>query len=320
VTFTTGVVLAVVAIGVPACAFAVWPLLRRRPGGGGALLPLPADAREQLAEDRRAALRTLRELEFEHDAGHVSDADYADLRARYEAETATILTELDRLGPAPAPPEPVVRTPARPARGFRHPALIAVSAVGLVIFGVALGVGIVRYTEPDANAGASMPGSRPLAGGGGEMPSAANAPRGPVTPEILQGMLQAARASLFARRYNEAIAAYQAVLKRDPNNVDALTHMGLIAAIAAQGEHGAEMVDRALDLFDRALAQDPNYAPALLYRGQVLYEVRKDVPGAIKSWEKFVAVSPPGEDRDRVVKMLADARAQSPKPTTAPKR
>jgi cytochrome c-type biogenesis protein CcmH/NrfG len=128
---------------------------------------------------------------------------------------------------------------------------------------------------------------------------------------MLQGMLQAARASLFARRYNEAIAAYQAVLKRDPDNVDAMTHMGLIAAIAAQGEHGGEMIERALDLFERALAQDPNYPPALLYRGQVLYEARKDVPGAIKSWEKFVAVTPPGEDRDRVVKMLADARAQA---------
>jgi cytochrome c-type biogenesis protein CcmH/NrfG len=124
-------------------------------------------------------------------------------------------------------------------------------------------------------------------------------------------MLQAARVSLFARRYGEAISAYQAVLKRDPDNVDALTHMGLIAAIAAQGEHGPEMVDRSLDLFDRALAQDPNYPPALLYRGQVLYEARKDVPGAIKAWEKFLAVAPPGEDRDRVAKLLADARAQS---------
>jgi cytochrome c-type biogenesis protein CcmH/NrfG len=310
VTSTLGVVLAVVAIGVPAFAFAVWPLLHRR-GGAGALLALPLDAREQLDEDKRAALRALRELAFEHDAGHISDADYADLRARYEAETAVILAELDRLGPLPAAP-PIGETPApvtAPRAGFRHPAVIATGAVALLAFGVALGVGIVRYTEPDQMAGAAQPGSRPLAGM--DAPSAANAPKGPVTPEILQGMLQAARASLFARRYNEAIAAYQAVLKRDPNNVDALTHMGLIAAIAAQGEHGAEMVDRAIDLFDRALALDPNYPPALLYRGQVLYEVRKDVPGAIKAWEKFVAVAPPGEDRDRVTKMLADARAQA---------
>jgi cytochrome c-type biogenesis protein CcmH/NrfG len=306
VSSAIGVTLAVIAIGLPAFAFVLWPLLRRR-GAPGALLPLPVDAREQLAEDKRAALRALRELEFEHGAGHVSDADYADLRARYESETAIILAELDRLGPAPAavPDDAGAPAPA-PRAGFRHPAVIAVAAVALVTFGVALGVGIVRYTEPDPMAGAPPPGSRPMADM--DAPSAANAPRGPVTPEMLQGMLQAARASLFARRYNEAIAAYQAVLKRDPNNVDAMTHMGLIAAIAAQGEHGAEMVDRALDLFDRALALDPNYPPALLYRGQVLYEVRKDVPGAIKAWEKFVKVAPPGEDRERVVKMLADAR------------
>jgi tetratricopeptide (TPR) repeat protein len=310
-TSSLGVTLTVVAIGLPALAFAVWPLVRRAGGGRGALLRLPLDAREQLDEDRRAALRTLRELEFEHAAGHVSDADYADLRARYESETATILTELDRLGAAAptAAREPADTVSAPPRPGWRHPAAIGVAAVALVTFGVGLGVGIVRYTEPDQTAGAPMPGSRPMAGM--DAPSAANAPRGPVTPEMLQGMLQAARASLFARRYNEAIAAYQAVLKRDPNNVDATTHLGLIAVIAAQGQHGPEMVDRALDLFDRALALDPNYPPALLYRGQVLYEVRKDVPGAIKSWEKFVAVAPPGEDRDRVAKMLADARAEA---------
>jgi tetratricopeptide (TPR) repeat protein len=312
-TSAIGVTLTVVAIGLPAIAFAVWPLVRR--SGAGTLLPLPVDAREQLAEDRRAALRTLRELEFEHTAGHVSDADYADLRARYEADTATILAELDRLGAAPAPAAPAgaaaaAEAPPAPRRsGWRHPAAIGVAAVALVIFGVVLGVGIVRYTEPDPNAGAPMPGSRPMAGL--DAPGAANAPRGPVTPQMLQGMLQAARASLFARRYNEAISAYQAVLKRDPDNVDATTHLGLIAAIAAQGEHGPEMVDRALDLFERALKIDPNYPPALLYRGQVLLEVRKDVPGAIRSWEKFVAVAPPGEDRDRVAKMLADARAQT---------
>jgi cytochrome c-type biogenesis protein CcmH/NrfG len=128
---------------------------------------------------------------------------------------------------------------------------------------------------------------------------------------MLQGMLEAARSSLFAGRYSEAMAAYQAVLKRDPDNVDAMTHMGLIAAIAAQGQHGPEMVSRALELFERALAREPNYPPALLYRGQVLYEVKKDVPGAIASWEQFLAVTPPGDDRDRVTKLLADARAQA---------
>ncbi len=321
-TSTAGVIVAVIAIGAPALAFALWPLLRRR-GGSSALLPLPLDARERLGEDRRAALRALRELEFEHGAGHVSDADYADLRLRYEAETAAILLELDRLGAPAGPPAaatPVVAPAAEPRGAWRHPAALAVAALALVTFGVALGVGLMRYTEPDQQAAMAGAGGAPMAGpmpgpmagpmAGGEAPSAANAPRGPVTPQMLQGMLGAARSSLFAGRYGEAMAAYQAVLKRDPENVDAMTHLGLIAAIAAQGEHGPEMVRRSLELLERALAKDPNYPPALLYRGQVLYEVKKDAPGAIRSWEKFLAVTPPGEDRDRVLKMIAEARAQ----------
>ena len=87
----TGIVVAAVVIGVPALAFTLWPLLRAD-ARGRTFLPLPIDRRQQLAEEKRAALATLRELEFEHGAGHVSDADYADLRRRYEGEAAIVLT------------------------------------------------------------------------------------------------------------------------------------------------------------------------------------------------------------------------------------
>ncbi|HEV8585667.1 MAG TPA: tetratricopeptide repeat protein [Methylomirabilota bacterium] len=306
--------LVALVLAVPAAAFTLWPILRRR-DRPARLLPLPSDERLHLLEAKGAALGALRELDFEHGAGHVSDADYAELRARYETEAAAALRGLDALGPAPAPAAPVASAPA-PGRGWRHPAALAAAALALLVFGVGLGVGIVRYTEPDRSADAPPPGSRPLASleapAGPGAPSAANAPRGPVTPEMLQGMLEAARASLFAGRYGEAIAAYQAVLKRDPNNVDALTHMGLIAGVAARGEHGPEMIDRALGLFDRALALSPDYPPALLYRGQVLYEAKKDAAGAIRSWERFVKVVPPGDDRTRVEKMIAEAKAGRP--------
>src|SRR5439155_72729 len=154
-----------------------------------------------------AVFAALRELEFEHAAGHVSDADFADLRARYEGEAAVILGELDRLGTVePEPPRVEAITPRGSA--WRHPIALGTFAVLLVAFGV-----------------------------------------------------------------------------------------------------GPEHADRALETFDKALAIDPSYLPALLYQGQVLYEVKKDVGGAIRSWEKFMALAPPGEDRDRVAKMIADARA-----------
>ncbi|OGL02524.1 MAG: hypothetical protein A3D33_10450 [Candidatus Rokubacteria bacterium RIFCSPHIGHO2_02_FULL_73_26] len=294
---------AVLVLGVPALAFALWPLVRRGGEGGRAFLALPVDPRQELEEEKRAALRALRELEFEHDAGHISDEDYAGLRARYEQEAAAVLAALDRLGPAAPRARAEPAAPALPAatlRGWRHPLALGASAVVLLVFGAALGVGIVRYTEPDLTAAAPA--------GGAPMPPFASpgTGSGPLPPEVLQGMLRAARAALLEGQYTQAMAAYQAVLGRDPKNVDAITHLGLILAIGG----GAEHADRALEAFDRALALDPNYPPALLYRGQVLYDVKKDVPGALRAWEKFVALAPAGEDRDRVEKLLREAKAR----------
>jgi tetratricopeptide (TPR) repeat protein len=297
-----GIVIAALVVGLPALAFTLWPLVRRD-GGAATLLALPTDEREQWLEAKGAALRALRELAFEHDAGHISDADYADLRARYESEAAAALTALDRLGPTPAP-APAARGPRAdaPPRGWRHPIALMATAVALLVFGVLLGVGIVRYTEPDQTAMAPPPGMPPMAAVP-DAPASGTAPR-PVAPEVMRGMLQAARGSLSEGRYSEAIAAYQAVLKRDPKNVDAMTHLGLIVAI---GGHA----DSALETFDKALAIDPDYAPALLYRGQVLYEAKKDIAGAVTAWERFVKVTPSAEDRERVKKLIAEAKAGS---------
>src|SRR5438093_12656171 len=130
-----------------------------------------------------------------------------------------------------------------------------------------------------------MPGSRPLApppGAGADASGTPGAPR-VVTPAVLQGMLQAARASLSDGRYQEAIAAYQAVLKRDPKNVDAMTHLALIVAL---GGHA----DAALETFDKALSFDPKYGPALLYQGQLLYAVKQDYGGPVRTWERYLAL------------------------------
>ena len=302
----TGILVAAAVIGLPLAFFVAWPLIRHR--GAPVLLPLPPDPREPLLERKAAALRALRELDFEHDAGHVSDDDFAELRARYEGEAAVVLAELDRL--APAPPTRPSRPPEVAGRGaaWRHPLALGTVAIALVIFGVALGVGIVRYTEPDRTAGA-MSGAPTSAGAIAPGGSSTGDGARPIPPEVLRGMLEAARQSLFAGRPQEASAAYQAVLKRDPQNVDALTHLGVLLVMSADGAQRGELIDHGLRLFDRALAIDPNYPPALFYRGQVLYDVKRDAAGAIASWEKFVAVAPPGEDRDRVAKQIADAKA-----------
>jgi tetratricopeptide (TPR) repeat protein len=306
----TSILLVAATIGIPALAFALWPLLRR---GAPRFLPLPRDPREQLLEEKRAAYRALRELEFEHEAGHLSDDDYAALRERYETRAAEILAALDALGARPEPPALRREVAAVRVPWTRRPVTIAIGAVALLGFGVALGLGTAWYAAPDGSAGMPASGGRPLERPAqtppGAPPSLANAPRGPVTPEMVAGMLQAARASLEAGRYGEAIAAYQAVLKRDHRNVDALTHLGLILGV---GGHA----DVALETFNRALQIDPNYPPALLYRGQVLYELKRDYVGAARAWDKFLALVPAGEDHDRVAALAREAHARARAPAS----
>jgi tetratricopeptide (TPR) repeat protein len=302
----------IAAIVVPALAIVLWPLLGGR-SARAASSPARAsdDRRLELEEEKSALYRALRELEFDHDAGHLSDPDFQSLRERYESRAGVLITELDALGPEPPRRAPAESAPTRVetprASWTRHPATFAAGAAVLVIFGVIIGVNAGRFTERDdtftpPGARIPVPGPPPSPVG---PPMTRLEPGKPIPPEMLAGMLQAARQSLFEGRYSEAIAAYQAVLKRDERNVDAMTHLGLIVAV---GGHA----DSALETFDKALKIDPKYAPAYLYRGQVLYEQKQDYAGAVAAWERFMALVPKGEDRDRVAELVARAKTKQP--------
>jgi cytochrome c-type biogenesis protein CcmH/NrfG len=325
------IALAVLLLGLPAGLFALWPLLRRHEM---AMATLKADARAELEAEKRLALRAIRELDLDREAGHLADDDYADLRARYEARASAILRKLDALGPevpatparraAPATAAPVPQPASQPAGWSRQPLVLTTAACGLVIFGIVLGVLAVRFTGPETPAG---PGSAPTAvipGAPGAPPAgeasagaASGAGSQPIPPGMLQGMLQAARASLEAGRAQEAIAAYQAVLKREPQNVDALSHFGLILAMAGHA-------DQALEYLDRALAVNPDYPEALSYSAQVRFELKQDYAGAIAAWERLAKVVENPAARDEALARVRDARSRltsappAPGPATTP--
>jgi cytochrome c-type biogenesis protein CcmI len=290
----------VLLIALPALAFVLWPLLRGGASPAG-LLPIAPDRRDELNEEKIAIYRALNELEFDSQAGHLSEDDYTALRSRYEARAAQILKELDALPPAKAkvgPPTAKHGPAAQRARAWtRSPVTFVIGSVILVVFGLTLGLGVARYSEPDRTtvppgSGLPVPAEPP------RMP--ATDPSKPIPPEMLRGMLQAAHQALDAGAYQQAIAAYQAVLKRDPKNVEAITHLGIILSIAGHD-------DNALEAFDKAIALDPTYAHAYWDKARVLYEVKQDYKGAIQAWEKFVALVPKGEDRDRALRMIQEA-------------
>jgi tetratricopeptide (TPR) repeat protein len=322
---TVAQLLPILLLALPAAALVLWPLWRGARAGGersaspGAATSAASDPRLELGEERTAIYRALRELDFDHEAGHLSEDDYRGLRDAYEARAATVLRALDALGVPALTTAP--RAGVTPSRSWtRSPIALGTGALLLLAFGVLLGVSVGRYTEPDpmapaagtSVAGAPAPG--PMAPAGPASPGAAAGPDAgaaagpsrPLSPEMLAGMLEAARQSLFAGRYAEAIAAYQAVLKRDPRNVNAMSHLGYIVAL---GGHA----DAALDTFDKALAIDPNYPPAYFFRGQVLAEAKGDRAGAARAWERFLVLVPSGPEHDQVKALLAELRAKGAK-------
>jgi tetratricopeptide (TPR) repeat protein len=302
------IALLTLTLAVPALVFAVWPVVGRKERAGdraGPGLGLVDDERAGLENEKVVALRSLRELELDRVAGHVTEEDYRELLVRYEGDAVAVLRRLDALGPAArtprvAPsPAPAVVTP-----WTRQPVALGAMGAGLLVFGVVLGLLVSRYSTPappEPGMAVARPGTPSGMGPGSSSGGGGGAPR-PIPKEILQGMLQAAHASLDAGRYQEAIAAYTAVLKRDPRNVDAITHLGVILALAG---HHAE----ALEAFDRALTIDPDYPHALWDKAGV-QEARQDHAGAVATLERFVRVSPAGPDRDRALERLREARAK----------
>jgi hypothetical protein len=65
--------------------------------------------RMRLAEQRDRALAALKELEFDHRTGKISDADYRELVAPLRRDAAEALRALDRPKPEPKPDRQDVR-------------------------------------------------------------------------------------------------------------------------------------------------------------------------------------------------------------------
>ena len=93
---------AIVLCGVLAAACVVWvahPYLREPvlPAAADRLAETDDAGRERLllAEERDRALDALRELEFDHRAGKISDEDYGNLVRGLRADAASVLKALD---------------------------------------------------------------------------------------------------------------------------------------------------------------------------------------------------------------------------------
>jgi hypothetical protein len=94
--------IAIALLIVAAVAIVAWPYFS--PVAAANRLPNGSDpALESLVTQRDATYAAIKDLEFDHTMGKLSDADYKGMRTKYETKAVAILQELDGLKKAPPP-------------------------------------------------------------------------------------------------------------------------------------------------------------------------------------------------------------------------
>jgi cytochrome c-type biogenesis protein CcmH/NrfG len=266
---------------------------------------------QDLRAEKDTVLQAIKDLEFDLASGKLSNQDYSDMRSKYEARAMHLMQDLDmqeaalQRSPQPAVP-PRHSTPRRArAAGERWPRpVFAASVIGLLIAIVGGGGFLLgRVTQGTAGQGMAREPAAGDSGDGAQMITALEA-RLTQNPRDLEALVGLGRVYLQTGQMPKAIEFYKRALEIDAANVSALSGM---AMILAQAGHS----DQALTLFDRVLAINPQVPMALLFKGRILYEDKKDYAAAISSWEQFLRLMPQGGPADVVRGWIEDARREA---------
>jgi tetratricopeptide (TPR) repeat protein len=234
----------------------------------------------QLEEERDFLLSSLRDLEREHAAGDLAEADYLALREEYTARAAAVLREIER-GARPAARAARARAAAASSAPRGRRSLLV--TVGVIVAVAALAGGAVATFSGQRQAGAPITGSSP------------DSPSGKMG-QALQLETQGKAA--------DALKIYDDLLKADPRNVQALAYRGWLLKRAG-------FPDLAMASLDQAVQIQPNYPDAHFFRGMVLYQDRKDPAGAVPEFRAFLANDPPQEMVSLVEGQLKQAMADA---------
>ena len=292
------------AVGLTAIAAVavLWPYHRR----SAAALQRLADP---LEDERRRALRQLRDLDEDRAADKLDETSYRTARAEAEAsavavlralearegtgELATGLREVRRPAPAGASGSPGGQGPGRRRRRRAGAALAGVALVGAV---VALLPGAVGDRgRGQTITGQAAPGVAPPDQGAASLANLERRVRD--HPGDVAAHLALAEGYLDAERLREATLEYLGVLRLQPGNVEAKTQLGLLLFRSGLPEPGLRSVEQ-------ALATDPRYPEALYARGIILFMGMGQPKAAVPSLRAYLRVAPFGAHRDLVTQLL----------------
>ena len=237
-----------------------------------------------LEEERRFLLRSLTDLEREHDAGDVDDLDYQTLKDGYTVRAAKVLRQIeDGRGSLPT---------SKPRRWSRTVAVVAAVVVGSV------GVGFV------------------LAGAWGERSSGQEI-TGLTPGDESRIVLTNARDAMSAGDFASANALFAEVIEmeraRGRENAEAVAYFGWTLALVTRQNPDQTNADARYDAAVLALGQateiEPDYADPQCFLAIVEYQFRSDAAAALPHIERCEASNPPGDVASLVSSFADEIRA-----------
>ncbi len=237
---------------VPPSSPASEPAPAPRPPRRGDLDP---DALAALEEERDFLLRSLEDLEREHDAGDVDDTDYRALKDDYTARAAAALRAIDERKAAIV----TARPPRQTTRSWLVAAVVLVVAIGAGWF--------VMNASGEREPGDTLTGDIRES----SIDELAKASR---YISEAQAALQENDTQAAVEAYRSAIDAYDRALDLQPDNVEAMTYRGWLlhnlALQAGGGQAGTDLDTASLEWLTRAVDTDPTYPDARIFRAILL--------------------------------------------------
>lgn len=242
-------------------------------------LEVDVERMSALEVQRDFLLRSLEDLEREHDAGDIDDADYAALKDDYTARAAAVLRSLE------AGPQPVARASGRrPARRARALAWGA----GVVAFALLAGV-LVAQTAGRRDAGEVITGD--------------------VGQTATEKLNQAGRLGSQGD-YAAAVALYDEVLAESPGNAEAATYRGWMLTLSGEREAGLEAL-LAAATEHRDYPDVHAFLAVVFFRSGLVEQAAREI-------ELLDGLDPPPAIRQLVEPLAAQIEAARASTTTTP--
>jgi cytochrome c-type biogenesis protein CcmH/NrfG len=257
---------------------------------------LPTEERERLENERDFLLRSLDDLELEHESGGIDDESYRELHDDYTARAAAAIRALrDGVDTRPEPAAPV------PTK--RRVAIVA----GIVVFAVVAGVALA------AALGARLPGQTPT----GNSAAASDVATQKANQKLLRTRIAALEAKAnadpndYQTRMDLALAYEQngdlanalkqsdAAITIDPNRPEGHTNAARILYLVSEQIKDVNEKDsyiaRAKAGFDTAITVGPDYADAYYFRAVLYAFSLRDFARSQIDLQNYIVKAPNGQ-------------------------